>query len=222
MPSTSERAPDPRPARTRAAIFAAARDLSVSDGEVNVNALAKRAGVSRAAFYSHFAGLDDLMAAMIQEMFEAAHERGDAYVRRGGTLHESVRLGYGALAVYMERHHAFLRGSLDWKISHRVYLGLQSMLAAQHQFALERLGDEVPPALRGQATARSLTGASLALVENWLLETEEEAADGTTPDVAGLLEALLVNAPTWYTGLDPAGTVPVAEVLEIVRAGADE
>ena len=51
MTSSSERAPDPRPARTRAAIFTAARELSAADGEVTVNALAKRAGVSRAAFY---------------------------------------------------------------------------------------------------------------------------------------------------------------------------
>ena len=75
MPSTSDRAQDPRPARTRAAIFAAARDLTSADGEVTVNALAKRAGVSRAAFYSHFSGLDDLMGAMLQQMLDRKSTR---------------------------------------------------------------------------------------------------------------------------------------------------
>ena len=71
--SSGERAPDPRPARTRAAIFTAARELSADDGEVTVNALAKRAGVSRAAFYSHFSGLDDLLA-FCAKMIEAFAE----------------------------------------------------------------------------------------------------------------------------------------------------
>ncbi|WP_341854417.1 helix-turn-helix domain-containing protein [Brachybacterium sp. GPGPB12] len=89
--SSGERAPDPRPARTRAAIFTAARELSADDGEVTVNALAKRAGVSRAAFYSHFTGLDDLLGAMLQEMFDAAWERGRTNGAAGHTIEQDVR-----------------------------------------------------------------------------------------------------------------------------------
>src|SRR5699024_5196781 len=119
---TSDRAPDPRPARTRAAIFSAARDLTSMDGEVTVNALAKRAGVSRAAFYSHFSGLDELMGAMFQQMFDAAWARGRAFAAEKQNQQDAVQFGFGMFVAYVERHHAFLRGALDWKFSHRTYM----------------------------------------------------------------------------------------------------
>lgn len=220
MPSTSERAQDPRPARTRAAIFAAARDLTVADGEVTVNALAKRAGVSRAAFYSHFSGLDDLMGAMLSQMLDAAWARGTEFKDQGESVAQRVRFGYGMLAVHLERHHRFLRGALDWKFSHRTYLILVDTMVELHCVALDRMGEEVPAPLRGQAsTGRAIAGAALALADQWLVDTELRAADGEELDATGLLETLLRNAPPWYTGLAPQDPVPAAELMAACRAG---
>ena len=219
MPSTHERAQDPRPARTRAAIFSAARDLTVADGEVTVNALAKRAGVSRAAFYSHFSGLDDLMAAMLQQMLDTAWARGAEAKDLGVPVHERVRHGYGMLAAHLERHHAFLRGALDWKFSQRTYMILVEVMVEMHGVALERLGEDVPAPLRGRATtARAIAGAALTLANQWLVETDQQAGADEPLDATGLLEDMLRTAPTWYTGLAPEDPVPAAEVMAACRA----
>ena len=223
MPSTSDRAPDPRPARTKAAIFAAARALTAGDGEVTVNALAKRAGVSRAAFYSHFSGLDDLMGAMLQQMLDTAWTRGTEFKDQGEHVHQRVRFGYGMLAAHVERHHAFLRGALDWKFSHRTYIGLLDSLVEMHVVAVDRLGDEVPAPLRGEpSTARAIAGAALALAVHWLAETEQQARAEEPLDATGLLETLLRNAPPWYSGFSAEEPVPAAELLEACRAAGED
>src|SRR5699024_3438834 len=136
MPTTSARPQHPRPARPGAAISAAARELAVADGGVTVNALAKRAGVSRAAFYSRSSGLDDLMGAMLSQMLDTAWARGTESKDRGEPVHQRVRFGYGMLAVHLERHHPFLRRALDWKFSHRTYMILVDTMVERHGVAL--------------------------------------------------------------------------------------
>lgn len=223
MASSSERAPDPRPARTKAAIFAAARDLTVADGEVTVNALAKRAGVSRAAFYSHFSGLDDLMGSMLSQMFAHSRERGVTYTRQDHSIHDGVRFGFGMLAAYAEVHQTFLRGALDWKFSQRTYSILVETMTELHGMAMQALGDDVPAHLRTEAALRSIVGGSLALTVHWLLETELDAGSGASQDATELLDAILTTAPAWYTGLEPGAPTGAAELLEICRqAKADE
>ena len=223
MPSTNERAQDPRPARTRAAIFAAARDLTVADGEVTVNALAKRAGVSRAAFYSHFSGLDALMGAMLTQMFDRALERGVAYTRDSGSLHQGIRFGFGMLTAYVERHHHFLRGALEWKFSHLTYMSLVEAMTELHGIAVHHLGDEVPEHLRTEDTRRAIVGATLTLCVHWLMDTREEAAVEDALDASGLLDTILIQAPSWYTGIEPGAPTGALELLEICRqVKADE
>ncbi|AXK46937.1 TetR/AcrR family transcriptional regulator [Brachybacterium saurashtrense] len=217
MSTSSDRAPDPRPARTKAAIFAAARDLTIADGEVTVNALAKRAGVSRAAFYSHFSGLDALMAAMLEEMFEAAWARGRVNSEAGYTITQHVQHGYSMMVAYVERHHTFLRGALDWKFSHRTYMILADTLTALHVQALERMPDALPARPDVESLARVLTGAELAQAEHWLVETEQDARAGAALDATGLLETILAAAPSWYTGLGAEEPIDAAGLLESAR-----
>ncbi len=208
MSSTSDRAPDPRPARTRAAIFAAARELTAADGEVTVNALAKRAGVSRAAFYSHFSGLDDLMGAMFARMYEIQYARAVDFATNGRSTQEMVQTGAATLALYTVRHHAFLRGGLEWKFSHRTYMILVKTLSDLHVMSLRRLGDEVPASLPLERTARFFAGGTLAILTQWLVETEEAARAGEELDHVELIEAVLRTLPSWYTGLDPEQPIP--------------
>ncbi|MGO1225201.1 MAG: TetR/AcrR family transcriptional regulator [Brachybacterium sp.] len=217
MPSMSDRAPDPRPARTKAAIFAAARDLTALDGEVTVNALAKRAGVSRAAFYSHFSGLDDLMGAMLQQMFDAAWKRGVVFSQEKQSLQDAVQFGFGMFVAYVERHHAFLRGALDWKFSHRTFMILVDTMTKLHGEALTRLGDRVPVRLRTESAGRSIAGSALALAAQWLVETEQRATEGESLDATSLLETVLAFAPSWYTGIGPEDPIAAAELLALCR-----
>ncbi|MFC7464946.1 TetR/AcrR family transcriptional regulator [Brachybacterium sp. GCM10030252] len=212
MPSSCGRAPDPRPARTRAAIFAAARDLSASDGEVTVNALVQRAGVSRAAFYSHFSGLDDLIGAMLAEMFDEQQKLESDLVGQGRSTHEMVQTTITSLVVYLVRHHAFLRGALDWKFAHRTYLYVVRRLSELHEVALRSLRDEVPSYLPVPRTARFFAGGTADVLIQWLVDTDEEAAAGAELDASELREALLRILPSWYTGLQPEDPIPPADV----------
>lgn len=208
MPNSTSRAPDPRPARTKAAIFAAARDLTAADGEVTVNALAQRAGISRAAFYSHFGGLDDLMAAMLGQMFKAQEARGVELAADGRSTQEMVQAGAASMVDYVVSHHAFLRGALDWKFSHRTYLILVGTVSKLHVVALKRLGGEVPAHLDIQRTARFFAGGVLDVLIQWLVETEQDAREGAEVDERGLTESLLRLLPSWYTGLQPEDPIP--------------
>lgn len=213
MPSTHGRAPDPRPARTRAAIFAAARDLSATDGEITVNALARRAGVSRAAFYSHFSGLDDLVAAMFGSMFELQYTRAEQLIADGGDMHRIVQSAAATMVAYVDRHHAFLRGALEWKFSHSTYLILVKTLSDLHVIALERLGDEVPPSLPIAEAARFYAGGTLDVLIQWLVETGDDARAGVELDSSRVTAALLRLLPSWYTGLQPEDPVPTDLVV---------
>lgn len=222
MPSTAGRAPDPRPARTKAAIFAAARDLSARDGEVTVNALAQRAGVSRAAFYSHFSGLDDLMSAMLTTMFDRQRERSGELAAEGRGIQEMVRVSAATMVAYVAHHHAFLRGALDWKFSHRTYLILVVTLADLHAMALDRLDDQVPLSPPIPQMARYFAGGSLDLLIQWLVDTEEDARAGRELDREPLLAAVLRMLPSWYTGLEPQDPIPEDLVLEWLVPDPDD
>ncbi|MGP9844973.1 TetR/AcrR family transcriptional regulator [Brachybacterium sp. 107] len=213
MPSTEGRAPDPRPARTRAAIFAAARDLSATDGEVTVNALARRAGVSRAAFYSHFSGLDDLMGAILRTMFDLQYARAVEMAADGRTTQEMVQSSVATMVAYVERHHAFLRGALDWKSSHSTYLILVTTLSGLHVNALKRVADQMPPQIPMEQTARYFAGGTLDVLIQWLVETGGDAHAGKELADSGLTEVILRLLPSWYTGLQPQDPIPADLVV---------
>lgn len=191
------------------------------DGEVTVNALAKRAGVSRAAFYSHFSGLDELMGAMFQQMFDAALARGRAFAAEKQNQQDAVQFGFGMFVAYVERHHAFLRGALDWKFSHRTYMILVDKMTMLHGEAFGYLGDQVPERLRTESTGRSIAGSELALAAQWLVETEQQAAEGAPLDATSLLEKILTFAPSWYTGIGPEDPIAAGELLALCRAAGE-
>lgn len=51
---------DPRVAATRARLFDAVRSLSIAGRSVTVSNIVAEARLSRATFYTHFSGVDDL------------------------------------------------------------------------------------------------------------------------------------------------------------------
>lgn len=60
------RSTDPRAVRTRSQIAEAAQALAVRGSTLSVSAVVREAGISRASFYAHFGGLEDL-AVHLQE-----------------------------------------------------------------------------------------------------------------------------------------------------------
>lgn len=212
--SSPTRAPDPRPARTRAAIYTAARELSSADGEVTVNALTRRAGISRAAFYSHFSGLDELIGQMLHDMFQTVWEEGAAMHRGVASPHERVRSSTAVVVAYVEQHRAFLLGALDWKFSHRTFLALLEMVSVRHRHAFDALGEDLPAEVDRSVASDAFAGSQLSLIIRWLDRSEHVVADGGEPDAAALLESTLRCWPTWYTGLQPGDDFDARGLLE--------
>lgn len=70
--STSEkrptRAPDPRPARTRAAILNAVERLGSRGDELSVSGVVAEAGLSRSSFYSQFKDLGDIAVQLVRDV----------------------------------------------------------------------------------------------------------------------------------------------------------
>jgi len=67
---SSTRAPDPRPARTRAAILAAIERLGREDKELSVSQVVSEASLSRSSFYSQFTDIGNVAVQLIREFYE--------------------------------------------------------------------------------------------------------------------------------------------------------
>ncbi|HWF56089.1 MAG TPA: TetR/AcrR family transcriptional regulator [Solirubrobacteraceae bacterium] len=100
--------PDPRPARTRGRLIAAAHDLIVEKGVagLRIAEITEQAGVALGSFYNHFATKEELVEAvalqtltsLADEIVTADPSDGDAGVVAITALRRFVRLGYDDVA----------------------------------------------------------------------------------------------------------------------------
>lgn len=209
--STPDRAPDPRPQRTRAAIYSAARELGEAQTDVTVNALARRAGVSRAAFYSHFSSLDDVVCGIISDMLPQVAERHHDFVSDETDPHVRVRREIRRLADYVAAHRGFISGMLAWKISNRARGSLVDVFAALFEFAYDVLGERVPDHLPRHEVARFHAGGVMEILMQWLQNSEFENPQGQSGAADVLAESILKVLPPWYTGIEPGAPIPPRE-----------
>lgn len=197
---------DPRPARTRAAIFDAARVLNAEGGEVTVNALAKRAGVSRAAFYTHFRGLDELFDAMIEQVLRGNWSGARELGAGGASIPEVIRLSTTITAAYVVEHQDFLRGAIRWRSTHSPYIRLVETYAEQFLYAMTRLGDAVPAGVPMRQVSRMIAGGFVHVIVMWLMETAEDERQRTPQEQQEELTMILQSVlPRWMGGIEWPG-----------------
>lgn len=205
-PVTKTRAPDPRPARTRAAIYRAATELSESGADISVNDIVKRAGVSRASFYAHFSNLEDVAGGIIESQLEKLHEVAKEQMADSYSLGECVRAAVRATTGFIAAHRAFFGGVLSWRISHNSYAYLTGKIAGYWMIALQRADEDglLPADVRREPLARFLAGGVLDLYVQWLLD------DGVRPDADmsaeadALAEAVVSALPRWLVEEGPS------------------
>lgn len=218
MNTTSGRAPDPRPLRTRAAIYAAAREMGESRTEVTVNALARRAGVSRAAFYSHFSSLDDVVSGIISDRLAQARERYEQEADQDTPVPVQVHREVLRMSRYVAAHRSFIASVLTWRISHRAYATLVDEFAEQFEYAYAQLPDGVPSHVDPVVTARFHAGGVAEIHTDWLRASERAGTSaGTDCETAVecgdmLAERVLRALPTWLTGIEPGAPIPAVEL----------
>ncbi|MBE1514441.1 TetR/AcrR family transcriptional regulator [Nesterenkonia halotolerans] len=195
--TSNTRVVDPRPARTRAAIYAAVRRLVTVDGaEITVNAIATEAGVSRTSFYAQFADLDALAVSMLVDAFrDIGHEDITARQNNRATRRDLAQASSRRLVQHIAGRRPFYRASLDWKLTSRV-----------HETVIEAYADQVlaviavdPPILPADLdpgdAARFVAGGVLAVLTTWL---RDEGHDWGS-DHHVLADRLVSAMPPWLT-----------------------
>jgi AcrR family transcriptional regulator len=199
------RAADPRPARTRAAVFAAIESLSVRHDEgteFTISAILRESGISRGAFYTHFPTMEDLAEQILEDRFQKIG-RSDRAQRRvdvkraardpESSLRRPAQESQLEIARFLRSHRAFFRASLDWRVSSRVHETVVSMYAREIRATLALLGPAVPRHIDPHAFSLMIAGGSIAIQTAWLREAEP-----ATPEV--LAERLLAAMPEWFVG----------------------
>lgn len=155
------RAVDPRPARTRQRIFEALDALAHEDDDISVFRLAKRAQVSRAAFYSHFTDIEDVAAHLLipeipapDDATESSHERA---VRELHLLVDSI----------VDRR-TLVRSSCRWKLTYGIHRAIISAFAVRFMMVL---ADRNIPATEGSSVredALYCAGGTLTTLMSYL------------------------------------------------------
>jgi len=195
--SSTTRAADPRPARTRAAIHAAVERLSAEEGtDFTVDAVARAAGVSRTSFYAHFPDLDALAVSMLVEAFrEIGHDDVDARRSTGMSRRALARASSVRLVEHVASRRAFYRASLDWKLSSRVH---EHVVEAYADRVLETVAadpDLLPTGVDARDAARFVAGGALAVLTAWLRIDDPI-------DPGALADRLVAVMPQWLTSPD--------------------
>ena len=186
------RAADPRPLKTRAAIFASVESLSAQPAaEITINAIVRGAGVSRTAFYAQFPDLEALAVAMLVDTLE---DLGLAPATATGT--PDVRAAFHRLSTHIAGRRTFYRAALDWRLTSSVDEKIVDAYARQIREVIRSLGDAVPPQLRHDDAVLFIAGGMVTLVTRWLRDSDAEPyADPQT-----LTDRLLSVVPGWLTG----------------------
>ncbi|MCJ1696255.1 TetR/AcrR family transcriptional regulator [Rathayibacter caricis] len=197
MQSGSRRkAIDPRPARTRAAIYSAAAELSREPGQdISVNAIIRASGVSRGSFYGHFTGLDDLVVAMLSDAY---HEISATYSAAGTADPEgSARRAHEMLVAFISERRAFLRASLDWPVGSRAHEVIIQAYADGVHDAIVARGDAAPAGVDVDDLAVFIAGGAVAVLTSWIREGDDSVPQSV------MVDRLLAVMPDWI--LDSGG-----------------
>ena len=176
--------------RTRAAIIAAVEELSDQGVDLTVAALVRTAGISRASFYAHFAGLDELALVLSRDAFAAidALWAGDPDEPADALRHSQRRL-----VEHYRKNRGLYATVAGLPVSKDVHLAGVRAMASVIERAV-RADPRRPAALEPAATARYIAGAAYGLIDAWLggeIELDDEA----------LVEHLVRLLPTWFSGL---------------------
>lgn len=185
------RAPDPRPARTRAAILEAVERLGEAKAEISIAAIVTEAQLSRSSFYSQFKDLGDVAVQLLTELFaeiEALYPR----LRESGVEGEAAgRASTELLFTEIQRRRGLYAAVLG---------GAGASIVTQHRIC-EVIANTLLPAAVLQAPAgihpgfasKYMAAGTLATLTDWLLEEEPTS-------IPEMQERLLSMTPRWLMG----------------------
>jgi AcrR family transcriptional regulator len=173
---------DPRQAKSRAALIAAAIELvdEREVAEISVTDLAGRAGLTRMTFYQHFPDRDALLQAAGVERFESAlGDFGAGDGQRRGLVD-----GSRALLDLLSTNRVFYQRLLNGTSGIQTYRAIQTFLGDRIAIAAGFDGIELDEAQR-----LFLGGGAMAHISRWLNDDEAPVfpEDATAESIASLI-----------------------------------
>jgi AcrR family transcriptional regulator len=191
---TRKNTEDPRSAETRARLCEAFERVVARDGYVAATAsrIAVEAGVSRSAFYDHFASPLSVALAVVESLFEtiaSANHRARATGR--GDRREATRSAIERMTSHMFDNRSVYRHLLLSQASSGVLITLLDKFAAEGRAAVQAARPDLSARGVDQA-ARVIAGAVLSTMTWWLQQD-----DNRPPSV--LAEELVDLLPEWFT-----------------------
>ena len=174
-----ERAPDPRPARTRAAILAAIERLSERGAELSVSSVVIEAGLSRSSFYSQFNDIGDVAVQLMRELYER------------NTVPAEPRAAVSLLLTEFDsRRHLYsavlgdsATVSAEWEVC--------EIIAAA---SLPAITAAAPSHVQPEFAARFFASGALACIISWLRSEQPASIDAVA-------DQLLHMRPSWVPPL---------------------
>lgn len=169
MPNETEtrtkRAPDPRPARTRAAILDAIERIGESGGEVNVAAVVAEAQLSRSSFYSQFKDLGDVAIQLVGEISNDVLEL-DLRLRSSAGGLASTRAVTTVLFTEMQRRRGLFAAVLGGAASEDTRNEICRLIARSMQTSIETQTSED---IDHETVSLFVVAGMLAVTTRWLL-----------------------------------------------------
>ena len=193
-------APEPAPTAKRAAVQAAvleATEALLSEGasyaDLNIERIAKRAGISRTAFYFYFRDKRDLLMRLTGEVSAELYEQADIWFSGEGDPGEEVVTALRNIAALYQEHGVLLRAIVEVSTYDEEVAAYWRQLLGRFAEASLRRIEEGGVATDPRATAFALS---------WMTERVlyEQLVQDDAPPVAALVDAL---AGIWTRAVYP-------------------
>ncbi|EWS80483.1 TetR/AcrR family transcriptional regulator [Brachybacterium phenoliresistens] len=188
------RAADPRPARTRQAVMDAMVRLAAEGrDDITVFSLAKEAGISRAAFYTHFSDLEDVAKMLIVPVLDSLAEEDAADAAADLPAPDRARRSILRVLDALVDHGDLVRVVSRWKVSAAVDGVIVRALADRFEVVLEASPVD-PPGCTVRDRAVFLGGGIFVTLSAWLIAEEPLPRETVRARARSLVEHLLERA----------------------------
>lgn len=188
---------DRRVAATRSRLFDAVRDLAGQGAEITVRSMTERAGVSRATFYTHFSGIDDLALHLQEQAFHDIAE--DSRPADGGALDASLmERSQRALIAHYATYRALYAGAFAVAVPRGAESRVAELMKVEILAHLRSFA-QPPPGIDPAIAATYIAHAATGVIASWVLGDIEATED----ELARHLTQLM---PRWMHAGIPAVT----------------
>lgn len=163
-PIKSQRALDPRPARTRAAILNAIQRLGARGVELTIATIVEEAGLSRSSFYSQFKDLGDVVVQLFQGLQDRVMAL-DSEEFENINDPEAAMASYRLITAELQKHRALYAAVLSATTTSETHLQLTRVFTKTSEGPAHRAA---PPGIDPDLAALYIGAGTLAVLVAWL------------------------------------------------------